>query len=367
LRNCTAFTFIQVTSSLATLMQYRLLKFNALSTNESVAEYTLLQDKILLILRYSRFVYFIQKKYGNPSSLLLDEILKSGMQLAESIIITAYSHSAVKNNAMLTEFCSAFTDLVANQYIIRCPDATDDAVPELRVNEQTVFSFEEIDFKNLKSLVDSGVGFTSTSSNVYWAVNFDKLHQCFRDRIMIDAIERQIDSSAGECFQFIIQVMYKNTEPWAVTSNPISLNKIKQAIQKKSSNSQLVKYFEQYIAIIAKDECGFLRQANEFGQYTVNMNEAFQQLGWSTIENVITQKFGSKATRIFRIVRSRKFIEQADIQKEALMPAKEVRFLTYKLLEESFLQTHTIKKSGIGLAGLAKTFFLFYINQKQVM
>lgn len=85
------------------------------------------------------------------------------------------------------------------------------------------------------------------------------------------------------------------------------------------------------------------------------------------IENIITQKFGSKATRIFRVVRLKKFIEQEDIQKEAMVPSKEAKLHTYKLLEENFLQIQTIKKAGGGGAGPAKVFFLFRVNQHQVI
>jgi DNA-directed RNA polymerase III subunit RPC3 len=74
------------------------------------------------------------------------------------------------------------------------------------------------------------------------------------------------------------------------------------------------------------------------GQYVIQMRSAFEQLTWACIENIIIEKFGSKAARIFRVVRLKKFIEQEDIQKEAMMPSKEAKMLTYKLLEEHFLQ-----------------------------
>lgn len=195
-----------------------------------------------------------------------------------------------------------------------------------------------------------------------------QFHQNFRDKVLVDAIERQIDANAGEAFQFMLQLMYNKTDPWAMTSNPISYMEIKQIVERKSVNTEIVKYIEQYVAIIEKDECGFLRKNDEAGggMYTINMSAAFKQLAWAIIENVITQKFGSKATRIFRVVRSRKFIEQEDIQREAMIPGKEAKLFTYKLLEENFLQIQTIKKPGGGGMGPAKAFYLFRINQYHV-
>lgn len=346
-------------------MQYRLVKFNALETNENLAEYSLLYDKVLLILRFPRYVYFIQKKFGNPSALLVEELLKSGVEITESVIVRAYVHSEVKNDQILKEFRDSFLDLVSERFFIRSPEVSDDPVPQLRVNQQDVFKAPELDLKELKTLIENGA---NPTLNIYWTVNFDKFHQSFRDKILTDAIERQVDSNAGECFQFIIQLMYNKTEPWASSSNPISYVEIKQLIERKSSNTELVKYVEQYVSLIEKDECGFLQKNDDAGGglYTINMKLAFQQLAWAVIENVITQKFGSKATRIFRVVRSRKFIEQEDIQREAMIPGKEAKLFTYKLLEENYLQIQTIKKAGGGGMGPAKAFYLFHINQKHV-
>lgn len=347
------------------LVQYRLVKFNVLETNENLAEYALLHDKVLLFLRFPRYVYTIEKKYGNSAALLTEELLKSGMETAEAIIIRVYAQSDVKNDQILKEFRDAFKELVCDKFFIRCPEVTEDSVPQLKVNQHDVFFTPELDLKELKGLIESGA---TPTTNAYWTVNFDKFHQNFRDKILVDAIERQIDANAGEAFQFILQLMYNKTDPWAPSSNPISFVEIKQLIERKSTNSELVKYVEQYLSIIEKDECGFLRKNDEAGggMYTINMFNAFQQLAWAVIENVITQKFGSKATRIFRVVRSRKYIEQEDIQREAMIPGKEAKLFTYRLLEENFLQIQTLKKTGGGGMGPAKAFYLFRVNQSSV-
>lgn len=103
------------------------------------------------------------------------------------------------------------------------------------------------------------------------------------------------------------------------------------------------------------------------GQYVIQMKTAFVQLAWACIENIINEKFGTKAARIFRVVRQQKYIEQEEIQKLAMVPAKEAKQLTYKLLEEHFFQIHTIRKAGGGGAGPAKAYFLFYVNQTQIV
>lgn len=328
----------------------------------------MLYDKVLLFLRFSRYIYFIQKKFGNPSSLIIEELLKSGMSIAQSCIIGAYQHLDKKNDGNLKELRDSFLDLVSENYIIRCPEVSDDIVPQLRVTmEDSVQMPPEIEIKELKGYLDRGVDpiDESTDKN-YWTVNTDRLHQSFRDKILIDAIERQIDPNAAECFQYILHQMYNNTDAWASTSNVISSAVVRQMVEKKSTNGELVKFFDQYISIIEKDSCGFLTASSDsYGGYQVQLAEAFKQLAWSVIENVITQKFGLKAARIFRVVKAKKFIEQDEIQREAMMPAKEARLFTYNLMENNFIQIQSIKKSG-GNSGPAKPFFLFHVNQQRI-
>lgn len=57
--------------------------------------------------------------------------------------------------------------------------------------------------------------------------------------------------------------------------------------------------------ILEKDTSQFLKRVGDSGggQYSVNMKEAFNQLAWATLENIVMERFGSKAARIFRYIR----------------------------------------------------------------
>lgn len=118
---------------------------------------------------------------------------------------------------------------------------------------------------------------------------------------------------------------------------------------------------------LADDSLGFIRKIGEMGsgQYVVDLSQAFEELTLCCIENIITERFGSKASRIFRVVRMKKYIEQEDLQKEAMIPAKEAKLLSYNLFQEQFLQIKSIRKPGGGGAA-AKAFFLFHLKHLQV-
>lgn len=67
------------------------------------------------------------------------------------------------------------------------------------------------------------------------------------------------------------------------------------------------------------------------------------------------------------MVRHKNYIEQEQIQREAMIPSKEAKFFTYKLLEEHYLQAMPVRKPGGGGTGMAKSFNLFYVNHQQVI
>lgn len=151
----------------------------------------------------------------------------------------------------------------------------------------------------------------------------DRFHQDFRDQLMISAVERKIDANAGECLKFILQQMYVCTSPWMVYSNPISFTDIRHQVETKSMNNELIKYLDQYVSILCEffllnaniqfslfvynhllvdDQMKIMSKYGDMGggQYVVEMKKTVEQLTWVCIENIITEKFGTKAARIFR-------------------------------------------------------------------
>lgn len=122
-----------------------------------------------------------------------------------------------------------------------------------------------------------------------------------RDKIVISAMAQRFDINAGELMRQLINLMYFRTAPWATTSNPIPYTEIKEEV-KKLSYLELEQYLDQYLRLIEEDSSQFIKRVGDSGggQYSVNMKNAFKQLAWTTIENIVSERFGSKAARIFR-------------------------------------------------------------------
>lgn len=87
---------------------------------------------------------------------------------------------------------------------------------------------------------------------------------------------------------------------------------------------------------------------------------------WETIEKIVLEKFDSKAARIFRLVKTTKYIEPDQIQQLAMIPAKEAKRLSYELLEQNFLQIQELKKASSN-NGPNKCFTLFHIHLDNVV
>jgi len=113
---------------------------------------------------------------------------------------------------------------------------------------------------------------------------------------------QRFDKNAGELMRQLINLMYLRTASWADTSNPIPYTEIKEEVKKLNMYEELEHYLDQYLRLLEEDSSQFIRRVGYSGggQYSVNMKNAFEQLTWTTLENIITERFGSKAARIFR-------------------------------------------------------------------
>lgn len=130
--------------------------------------------------------------------------------------------------------------------------------------------------------------------------NINDTHN-YRDQIVISAVTQRFDKHAGELMRNLINLMYLRTAAWADTSNPIPFTEIKDVVR-KMNYIDLEQYLDQYLRLIEEDTSQFILRVGDSGggQYSVNMKKAFDQLAWTTLENIVTEKFGSKAARIFR-------------------------------------------------------------------
>ncbi|KAH8247753.1 hypothetical protein KR038_009262 [Drosophila bunnanda] len=365
----------EVGLALAVLVKFRLVDFEASKLNPSLAEYALRREDIICLLRYPRYVHLVQTKYGNVGASIAEELINSGSDTASGILIKCLTEG--ENKAESPEsYRNTFLTMITDHYIIKRPELLvsedqDEVVPKFESNECDFFRHPNIDLQLLAKIRKGDANLAEAKdSTMVWNLNYDRFHQDFRDAIMVNAIERKMGENAAECFRFILKIMYNTTDPWQrKLSNQITFVEIKQAIERKSNNLDLMKYLDQYISLLTDDSLGFFRRVGDMGGglYVVDMEHAFESLAFACVESVITERFGSKAARIFRVIRFKKYIEQEDLQKEAMIPSKEAKSLAYNLFQEQFIHVKIIKKAGGGSNGPAKAFYLFQVKEKDTV
>lgn len=340
------------------LIKYQLVEFSRNSRNENTANYKINPDVILLMLRYPKYINLIKRKFGEIAETLLEETLQNGYATASELIVQTADKLRKDGNSSVsvTEIREKLQSLLIAKYLKKIPKPVEGekAVPEFEVKE------ENVDVKALSSGEEQ-------DDCVYFSVNFDRFHQDMRDSLIVDAIGNKFDKNAGELMRIFLQQMYIRTEPWAETSNPIPVVEVRDLVKKYNTFPELVAYFEQYVSLLEQDASNVLRKAGEAsgGSYQIFMKEIFTILAWEVVEQVVLEKFDSKAARIFRLVKSKKYIEPEQLQQFAMIPGKEAKKLTYELLEENFLQIQELKKST-AQNGPQKCFTLFHVQLDQV-
>lgn len=105
---------------------------------------------------------------------------------------------------------------------------------------------------------------------------------------------------------------------------------------------------------------------NYGGQFVFSMKAVFTHIMWQTIERIVTDRHGYHAARIFRLIKENSFIEQERIQELGMIPAKEAKQLTYKLVNDRCVFIKEVRKtySVGGVPG--KIAYLFHVDLNQV-
>lgn len=357
-----------VIESLRTLLKFDIAAFEP-SANESIADYKLLPENVLLLIRYPRYLLQMKSKYGSEAELLIEELLQQATCTATVLlftIATKYKDDKEKNITIL-KLKEMFVSLATAGYIQQAPVAELKEGSDIPTLVPVATIVPDLDNRTLLQAMTAG-NLNEVKDNIYWRVNYDRFHQDFRDEIIIKAITRRIDENAGELMRFLLEQMYLNSPAWAPESNPVSALDVRDRCQRAATDKPLLQqYVDQYLKVLEESGAGFVRKCGDAtgGVFAVRVKFAAQQLVHAALDHVVTERLGSKAARIFRLIRAKKFIEEDDIQKNAMLVNKECKQLTYKLLEEHFISCQPMRKAA-SAGGMAKAIYLYHIKLHEV-
>lgn len=244
---------LQVKEALCVLIKYRLVSFKP-NKNEVLANYFLLPDRVLLMIRYPKYIHIIKKKFGKDAEILVEELLQRGHSTAYELISSTFTRLQKDQNksVSLAQIREKLFSLITAKYFTRLPYATEEfPVPILQVKEEEQYNLPTVDLKLLTSH-QRNTDEKLPNTGIYWMVNFDRFHQDMRDKLIMTAFTKKFDENVGEFVRILLEQMYIRTEPWADCSNPVPLAEIKELVKKLNTNPQLVAFFDQYTSLLGK-------------------------------------------------------------------------------------------------------------------
>ncbi|CAB0001969.1 unnamed protein product [Nesidiocoris tenuis] len=211
--------------------------------------------KLPPVSRLFSYLTIINEKYGAPSKLIVETILKNGNSTASKTIVSVWKQlqTGILENYKdgVTGVRDAFRVLVNKQYLsalkIPAQDEKNERVPQISQDESEIARMPEIDASILNKM-EAGEPVAAPDADIYWKCNVDRFHQDMRDSIMVEAIRSRIDGHAAFFMEVLLKKMYLRTEGWATQSNPVPILEIKEETEHR--NPHLTQYLDQYIKIM---------------------------------------------------------------------------------------------------------------------
>lgn len=225
--------------------------------NEAIANYALIPSNVLLMIRYPKYINLIKKKFGDGAEILFEELLQRGYcNASELLIVTQIRFQKEKKKAVsIPALRDDLFALITAKYVSRLPYSTSEElpVPVLEINPVEEHTLPPIDIK-LVTDHQNDPNVELPDKEMYWTINFDRLHQDIRDKIIVNAFTKKFDENVGEFVRLLLEQMYIRTEPWAANSNPVPLLEVKNLAKKMNTHPLLVTFFDQYANVLGKND-----------------------------------------------------------------------------------------------------------------
>ena len=195
-------------------------------------------------------------------------------------------------------------------------------------------------------------------------INTSKMMKILRDKMIVDAAIRRVDKEAGLVLKSVLDLVSLQPGADAGVSPMVSYNELQRHVsQHVGSDNLACVHLDQYLRTLASDKTRFVDRVGDTGggQYQVDMRHVVTCLVEATCEAIIQERFSSKAARVFRYVRTKKYVKENDFHGNAMIPSKEAKTITYELLENSYIQLQELRKT-ISASAPSKSVYLYYVD-----
>ncbi|XP_020665898.3 DNA-directed RNA polymerase III subunit RPC3 [Pogona vitticeps] len=385
----TGMSLDQVRKALCVLIQHNMVTYQLQKRGQ--VEYEAQGSRVLLVLRYPRYIYTAKTLYSDTGELIVEELLLNG-QLTMSTVVKKVADRLTETmeegkTMDYSEVSQTFTRLADTHFVQRCPltsegpealDVPPPPAPTLVPSEKDMYAIPKLNLigKGKRRSSDNGEDEEEHQAKrrkqepdnkelppddgIYWQVNLDRFHQHFRDQAIVGAVANRMDQTSSEIVRTMLRMSEVTTSSHAPYTQPLSSNEIFRSLPAGYNISKQI--LDQYLTLLADDPLEFVGKSGESGGgiFVINLYKALASLATATLESIVQERFGSRCARIFRLLLRKKHLEQKQIEDFAMIPAKEAKEMMYKMLSANIVALQEIPKTPDHAP--SRTFYLYTVN-----
>ncbi|XP_015783934.1 DNA-directed RNA polymerase III subunit RPC3-like isoform X2 [Tetranychus urticae] len=367
-----------------------------------LTEYKAEPQRILYLLRYPKYIYIAKREFGDFGEQIIEEILMEGILTADDIIEKVYNRMknssenrvADDNFRTLTNISEVLVEMIKAKYIIRACVISNESnesiwFPSNIEEDEDVKDIQQIATKFSVKLEDNESlepvskrrkkDPVKSKEDVYYVVNSDQFHLYLRDMTILEGLKTHYDDEKAAQL-VLVMLRLSQAHLWAketvvITKTDIVEDLCPKVMKKgklpKESCSTLFSTkedIEEYLTFVIEDNSRFVVKVDErsgVGMYRVNIMKIYEELIHSSLASIVSDRFGSQCGRIFRLLLTKKYLHQKQIEELAMVPAKDAKECTYNLMTNNFIRLLQYPK-GSEYAP-AHTYFIFNVDLEEIV
>eukprot|EP00128_Syssomonas_multiformis_P011588 Colp12_sorted_trinity150504_noHs@967 len=344
----------QVQSSLFVLIQHNLASFEE-DVTDGTTYYEIDLKACLLRTRFPRFIQLAKVLYGVEGELLTTQLLQDGRLAYEELMNKV---KQIDTTIPESRFVDKFIAFVEHHFFMRIKnplqnDEGEDAFDpyELPAELQTLNlgkrkrADDGPERARKKGPGAGGLADTSADAKVYWRVNFDQLHLHMRNKAIEALVRETVDASAAALVGQMLQL--DELAAKAPTTIPVSVYALTEALT-KAGTKLTPSEADQYLQVMSHSSTKIVSacEATAAPRYSINVERAVRFLQQRAIESVIQERFGAVSCRMFRLILSKKMIEQKQISDLAMVAAKECKDRLYEMVAAGMLHVQEVSRTA---------------------
>lgn len=205
--------------------------------------------------------------------------------------------------------------------------------------------------------------------DIIWVLNIDQFVRDLRKKRIVEYVIGKYDENSAVIIESILTL----TETYQKSRNDyqtkhIQFDAIAGHVSRNYANRVTIstRTLDSLLDSLVRQNLIEKVSPNERGTFKVNMGHIISKIKETNLESVVHKKLGPIATRVFRMLIMKKYMEQKSIADEAMVAASDARKQLYLLMQNGFVEMEEVPK-GADRNNPLKTIFLWHVKLENVV